>query len=76
MTLEYCDFIVYTQNHMNVERIIRDSAFFEKILPLLREFYFRYLLPEITSPSKYLGETFYAFSESFYKETIVKDLDF
>ena len=53
---KWCDFIVYTEKGLSVERIEFDSDFWEKeLLPKLTDFYDNCLAPEIVSPVHVLG---------------------
>lgn len=36
---EFCYFVVFTHSDLHVEKIYYDPAFFERMLPLLRQFY-------------------------------------
>ena len=52
---QWCDFIVYTEKGMSIERIEFDSEFWEDLLHCLIEFYDNCLGPEIVSPIHVLG---------------------
>lgn len=43
--LDFCDFAVYTEQDIHIQRIARDEKFFEEMLAKLKEFYFRFYLP-------------------------------
>lgn len=43
--LDFCDFAVYTEKDMYIQRIVIDEKFFEEMLAKLKEFYFRFYLP-------------------------------
>jgi hypothetical protein len=49
--VDWCDLVVWTPKGItssDVQRIQRDTVFWSNILPTLTNFYFRYLLPEVT----------------------------
>lgn len=46
----WCDFVLRTEKELFVERISRDTQWWDKQLPRLREFYFEALLPELACP--------------------------
>ena len=53
---EWCDFIVYTEIGISVERIKFDSDFWNShLLPKLSTFFDNSLAPEIVSPVHVLG---------------------
>ena len=72
LNLNYCDFVVYTPKFLHAERIAKDLSLFDKMVPVLKEFYFRYQLPELTLSSELINEEFFYFSEEFYKDVILK----
>ena len=52
----WCDFVIYTEKGLSIERIDFDSTFWEKaLLPKLIDFYDNCLAPEIVSPVHVLG---------------------
>ena len=52
----WCDFVVYTEKGISVERIKYDSEFWNQdLLPKLTEFYDNCLAPEIVCPVHVLG---------------------
>ena len=52
----WCDFVMYTERGLNVERIPFDSTFWEKeLLPKLVAFYDNCLAPEIVCPVHVMG---------------------
>ena len=51
LKLEWCDFVVWTNVDLHVERIKADEKFWcEKCLPQLSSFYYNIMLPEIIYP--------------------------
>ena len=48
--LHWCDFVVRTNRDMHVERIRRDTQWWDSHLPKFRKFYFDALLPELAEP--------------------------
>ncbi len=46
----WCDFVLRTEINMHVERIQRDTLWWNSVLPKLENFYFSALLPELASP--------------------------
>ena len=51
----WCDFIVYTQKGLSIERVHLDAEFWNKLVPKLVEFYDNCMAPEIVSPVHMLG---------------------
>ena len=52
----WCDFVVYTEKGVSVERITYDSDFWNQdLLPKLTAFYDNCLAPEIVCPVHILG---------------------
>ena len=47
---EWCDFVVRTDKGIFIERITRDSKWWEEQVPKLKDFYFKSLLPELACP--------------------------
>ena len=47
---EWCDFVLRTDMAMHVERIQRDTLWWNSNIPKLKKFYFSSLLPELASP--------------------------
>ena len=47
---EWCDFVLCTENDIHVERIYRNTKWWDEQLPILKSFYFRALLPELSCP--------------------------
>lgn len=45
---KWCDFVVWTDVDMYVERILTNEDYMKEFIPTAREFYFRYILPELT----------------------------
>ena len=45
--LSYCDFVVWTENDIVVERIMFDDAFYEEVMEDIRHFFIYGMLPEI-----------------------------
>ena len=46
-TAAYCDFICWTTKGLFIERVNKDETFIVQILPELKQFFVRYLLPEL-----------------------------
>ncbi|KAF2889741.1 hypothetical protein ILUMI_16432, partial [Ignelater luminosus] len=47
----YCDLILHTDNDIEIIRIKKNERFWENtMLPKLREFYFNWVLPELSDP--------------------------
>ena len=53
--VDWCDFVVRTNNDFHVERIPRDQVWWKQQLPKLQEFYFHALLPELACPRRGKG---------------------
>ena len=51
----WCDFVVWTPKGVSIERIKRDSSFWDKMLPKLEHFFDSALLPELASPQHPYG---------------------
>ena len=47
---QWCDFVVKTNQNLQVERIHRDQEWLDKQLPKLEVFYFNAMLPELACP--------------------------
>ena len=47
---QWCDFVLRTEKELHVERIDRDTTWWERQLPRLRSFYVDALLPELACP--------------------------
>ena len=47
---EWCDFVLRTDMAMHMERIQRDTLWWNSNIPKLKKFYFSSLLPELASP--------------------------
>jgi hypothetical protein len=47
LNVSWCDFVVFTNIDLHVERIHFDNDFWHKIVPELSSFYSKYLLPEL-----------------------------
>lgn len=45
--LSYCDFVCWTKQGIFVERIIKDTTYLDGALPCLKQFFHKYLLPEV-----------------------------
>ena len=43
----YCDFVVWTNKSLTMERIFPDADFMDRMLPKAKEFVFRGILPEL-----------------------------
>ena len=43
--VQWCDFVVWTPSGMEIQRIYRDTDFWNDILPILSRFYFEHMLP-------------------------------
>ncbi len=53
---QWCDFVIYTQKGISVQRITFNERFWtDKLLPKLERFYNNCLLPELVSPVNALG---------------------
>ena len=52
---DWCDFVVRTDKDLHVERIPRDSSWWNSQLPKLKKFYFSSLLPELAEPRRDKG---------------------
>ena len=52
---KWCDFIVYTEKGLSIQRIYFDELFWKDLLTKLEEFYDNCLAPEIVSPVHVLG---------------------
>ena len=52
---KWCDFIVYTEKGLSIQRIYFDEVFWKDLLTKLKEFYDNCLAPEIVSPVHVLG---------------------
>ena len=52
---KWCDFIVFTEKGISIQRIDFDCAFWEDLLKKLEDFYDNCLAPEIVSPIHVLG---------------------
>ena len=42
---KWCDFVIYTNNKVSVERVMFDDAFWMTMLPALKDFYVKGLVP-------------------------------
>ncbi len=47
---QWCDFVVWTKNDLFVERIFFDSQKWQTCFPVLNDFYFQFLIPELSKP--------------------------
>ena len=47
---EWCDFVVRTEKELHVERIYRNTGWWDEQIPKLQVFYFEALLPELACP--------------------------
>ena len=47
----YCDFICWTTKGIFIEQIFKDGNFFDSILPSLKAFFLKYILPELLTKS-------------------------
>ena len=52
---KWCDFVIYTEKGLNIERISFDENFWQDLLPKLIDFFDNCLGPEIVSPLSVLG---------------------
>lgn len=46
LNLSWCDFVVFTNVDLFIERVYFDKEFWQKIVPELSSFYTDYMLPE------------------------------
>lgn len=53
--VDWCDFVVRTNEDFHVERVPRDKAWWQQQLPKLKEVYFHSLLPELACPRRGKG---------------------
>eukprot|EP01017_Pseudomicrothorax_dubius_P036646 TRINITY_DN526_c0_g1_i3.p1 TRINITY_DN526_c0_g1~~TRINITY_DN526_c0_g1_i3.p1 ORF type:complete len:275 (-),score=54.03 TRINITY_DN526_c0_g1_i3:26-802(-) len=60
---QWCDFIVWTDVEFVVEKITYESDFFENMKVRLKEYYFRFLLPELTLKTKEKNEKYISLSQ-------------
>jgi len=51
----WCNFLIYTQRGIHVQRIQFDEVFWSELLPKLISFYNNCVVPEIVSPLHALG---------------------
>ena len=51
----WCDFVVHTEKELHVERIHRQTSWWDSILDKLKPFYFNSLLPELACPRHHKG---------------------
>ena len=49
-TTQWCDFVVRTEKDIHIQRIYRNTEWWEQQLPKLKAFYFDTVLPELTCP--------------------------
>ena len=47
LNVSWCDFVVFTNVDLRIERIYFDIDFWHKIVPELSSFYTEYMLPEL-----------------------------
>ena len=47
LNVTWCDFVIFTNIYLHVERIHFDNDFWHKIVPELSSFYSEYLLPAL-----------------------------
>ena len=52
---KWCDFIVYTEKGLSIQRIQFDNSFWRDLVATLEDFYDNCLAPEIVSPVHVLG---------------------
>ena len=52
---EWCDFVVRTEKELHVERILRNTGWWNTQLEKLKAFYFQALLPELACPRYHKG---------------------
>ena len=52
---QWCNFVVRTDKELHVERIWRDTDWWQQQLPKLKSFYFDSLLPELACPRYHKG---------------------
>ena len=43
--VQWCDFVVWTPSGLEIQRIYRDTNFWNYLLPILSRFYFEHMLP-------------------------------
>jgi len=51
LNMNWCDFVVWTEKDIHIERINRDQPFIDSMIPKLAELYCRFLLPSLASGS-------------------------
>ena len=56
MNREWCDFVVYSNGEVVVDRILADLEYWGTLEEKLEEFYVRYMVPEILSGRIFLEE--------------------
>ena len=56
MNREWCDFVVYSNGEVVVDRILADLEYWGTLEEKLEEFYVRYMVPEILSRKFFLEE--------------------
>jgi len=56
MNREWCDFVVYSNGEVVVDRILADLEYWDTLEEKLEEFYVRYMVPEILSRKFFLEE--------------------
>ena len=48
LNLQWCDFVVFTNEDLHVQRIYFDNVLWENVMvPELTTFYFQYVLPDL-----------------------------
>lgn len=57
LCLDFCDFAVFTDQDMYIQRIERDEKFFDEMIKKLKEFYFRFYLPYNAEQPELEGKT-------------------
>lgn len=56
LSREWCDLVIYTFSDIKCIRVQRNRSFWEnKMLPILKKFYYFYILPYIVCPKDYLS---------------------
>jgi len=58
MNREWCDFVVYSNGEVVVDRILADLEYWGTLEEKLEEFYVRYMVPEILSGKVFLVYNF------------------
>ena len=64
--MELCDFVCWTQEGLFVETIKKDYSYLAELLPKLRSFYIKYILPELLTHHRKDGITIDGSTEDKY----------